>query len=149
MASTQNPTFLEGRGQLVTPETAKNSKVSTGEGTIFPQLNSHLANERTQLAYLRTSLALLSFGITLNRFSRALSEKSNDFDHGSLKDTEGVGLGMVLMGIVILIWGLYRYEKNAKGIENGTYTTPRWGMVLLTLAILVIGAAMSVLMILD
>jgi putative membrane protein len=116
-------------------------------GISLQQMNSHLANERTQLAYLRTSLALLSFGITLNRFSIALREKTETFSHGTLKQTEYVGLGMVVVGIVILLWGLYRYEKNAKGIDNGTYSTPRWGMVLLTLSVLVMGAAMTILMI--
>src|SRR6516165_661830 len=32
-------------------------------------VTDHLANERTYLAFLRTSVGLISFGITINRFS--------------------------------------------------------------------------------
>ena len=53
------------------PSKSSPKVVEMGPATRPPQahLSEHLANERTYLAYLRTAISLISFGITINRFS--------------------------------------------------------------------------------
>src|SRR6187402_322000 len=81
--------------------------------TILSNARSHMANERTHLAYLRTSLSLMSFGITLNRFSIYLREgkMAPVKVPGLLYETEIIGIGIVVVGLVVLCWALYRYRQ--------------------------------------
>jgi putative membrane protein len=106
-----------------------------------------LSNERTHLSYLRTAISLVSFGITLNRFSIYLQEKKDVGTQSGalhLRDTENVGAGMVVLGLLILIWSLYRYRLVSQAIEAGNYN-PRHRMVLiLTLGILFLGGISAV-----
>lgn len=56
----------------------------------------HLANERTHLAYMRTAIAVISLGITMNRFSRYLTETEHIERSGPLdllRSTSQIGLG--------------------------------------------------------
>lgn len=123
----------------------KNATQLTEQRTILSDARSHMANERTHLAYLRTSLSLMSFGITVNRFSIYLSEnKLTTIHHGMLFQTEIVGLGMVLVGVVILIWALYRYRKVNEELLNNKYTLPTTAISLLTMAILILGGVASI-----
>src|SRR5262245_385018 len=73
-----------------------------------PHLSEHLANERTYLAYLRTSISLISFGITINRFSLYLiqSDKVPEraLSHWAMVDVGRVGFGMVVFGLLLMIW---------------------------------------------
>lgn len=106
---------------------------------------SHMANERTHLAYFRTSLSLMSFGISLNRFSLYLRmNKLTSGQFGFLYETEFVGLSMVILGIVILSWALYRFEKVSKAIENHTYSSSKFAMILLTCSIILMGGLSAV-----
>lgn len=101
---------------------------------------SHMSNERTHLSYLRTSLSLLTFGVTLNRFSIYLRENKTESNiHLVLYETQYVGLGMVLLGVGILAWALYRYRKVSREIDVGTYVSPLQSLSFLTLAIIMIG----------
>jgi len=119
------------------------SKHRTGLST----LRSHLSNERTHLSYLRTAISLVGFGITLNRFSIYLQEKRDVAPQASrlgLRNTESVGAGMVALGLLIVVWSLYRYRKVSLEIANGGYD-PRHRMILmLTLALLLCGGVSAV-----
>src|SRR5688572_32871412 len=75
--------------------------------TQVSNLRSHLANERTHLSYLRTTVSLVGFGITLNRFSMYLvqqKELSEQHTRHFLRDAGNAGLGMVVLGLLLLIW---------------------------------------------
>jgi putative membrane protein len=115
--------------------------------TGLSSLRSHLSNERTHLSYLRTSISLIGFGITLNRFSIFLQEKRDVAEQTSrlrLRSTENVGAGMVGIGLVLLVWSLYRYWRVSREIERHQYD-PRNRMVLmLTLGILLCGGLSAV-----
>lgn len=106
---------------------------------------SHMSNERTQLSYLRTSLSLMSFGITLNRFSIFLSESKMEVKtHSILTQTEMIGLGMVVMGIILLGWSLYRFLNVEKEIDSGTYTTAHGAMSFFSIAVLCLGGIITI-----
>ncbi|WPU63565.1 YidH family protein [Peredibacter starrii] len=108
--------------------------------TILSDARSHMSNERTHLSYLRTSLSLMTFGITLNRFSVYLREnKITTTHHGLLHQTEYVGLAIVILGVIILMWALYRFRNVSQQIENNTYTSPKLSLTILTLAIIILG----------
>jgi len=114
-----------------------------------PRLSEHLANERTYLAYLRTSVALISFGVTINRFSLYLMEvrpavtRDQPAPAGAprllLNDTEHVGMGMVFAGLVLLIWSAIRYSRIRAQIQRDTFTSDPLTVWFLTAGVLVLG----------
>lgn len=124
-------------------EPAKTSDQLAAERTDLASLRSHLANERTHLAYLRTTISLIGFGITLNRFSIYLQQNEllTPRHSGLLHDTGNVGIGMVVVGLLLLVWSLYRFWAVSHDIEQDRYV-PRYRMVLgISLALLLLGGA--------
>ena len=110
--------------------------------TALSDLRSHLANERTHLAYLRTSVSLVGFGITLNRFSVFLQEHKmlGQQDHGPLlRNTENVGTGMVALGLLLIVWALYRYWHVNQDIKNKRFRALDGAVVTVTLLFLLLG----------
>jgi putative membrane protein len=112
--------------------------------TGLANLRSHLANERTHLAYLRTAVSLIGFGITLNRFSLFLlqnRELSPEPTRWVLRNTENAGVGMVLLGIVVMAYSLQRFWRVSQDIERVQYVPRYRPVVVLTIAMLVLGGA--------
>lgn len=110
--------------------------------TGLADLRSHLANERTHLAYLRTAVSLVGFGITLNRFSVFLQQQGTVAGDGSgplLRSTENVGLGMVLLGLVLAAWAMYRYWHVDKDIKQGRFRSMNGAVMTLTILFLFFG----------
>jgi putative membrane protein len=122
--------------------------------TSMANVRSHMANERTHLAYLRTALSLLTFGITLNRFSIYIRENkplsvSSPHSLERLYETEFVGIGMVVIGISILIWALFRYRQMEREVESDTYASPMASLMVLSLSIVFLGGLSAAWMILS
>jgi putative membrane protein len=110
--------------------------------TDLATLRSHLANERTHLAYLRTAVSLISFGITVNRFSIYLRENrdlSPESTHFLLRNTENVGSGMVVLGLVLMVWSLHRFWRVSGDIEHGQHVPRYRSVLLLTLGLILLG----------
>jgi putative membrane protein len=82
-----------------------------------------LANERTFLAYIRTALSFIAFGFVIARFSlfaREMSIVAHVAVPGHYASTE-FGTAMAAAGIVIGIYGAYRYiTTNAALIQGET-----------------------------
>lgn len=113
---------------------------------------SHLANERTHLAYLRTGISLISFGVTLNRFSLFLIQSNEMAQFGGrslLRDTKNVGIGMVILGCAMLLWSVSRFNKTAQAIDTLTYRRSSKSVIVFTAAIIVIGVFSTAWMILG
>jgi len=106
-------------------------------------VSDHLANERTFLAYVRTSIALISFGVTLNRFSKFLiSEQQSPSEVRPrlfLGQAGKVGLGMAIFGIALLIWAALRSSRISGEIDRGTYKPDRASFWFLTVGVLGLG----------
>jgi putative membrane protein len=90
-----------------------------------PHLSEHLANERTYLAYLRTAISLISFGITINRFSLYLIQTNKVSEYATerwdMVSVGRVGFGMVIFGLLLMIWAAVHYKRVNNGIEKGNY----------------------------
>lgn len=74
---------------------------------------THLANERTFLAWFRTGLALMALGIAADQFL------GNDLRSGAvvvLLATTLIGAGAALV-----LFGLYRYRRNRLRIDQNTF----------------------------
>ncbi|MNN85851.1 hypothetical protein D3C81_2031850 [compost metagenome] len=67
-----------------------------------------LANERTLLAYIRTGIGLLAIAISLIKL----------FDN---EVTYILGIVFVILSIIPIGYGIYRYKKINKKIENVVY----------------------------
>lgn len=120
----------------------KTSNDLATERTDLAHLRSHLANERTHLAYLRTAVSLIGFGITLNRFSMYLLQNrdlSPDSTRWGLRNTENVGVGMVLLGIVVMAYSLYRFWRVSQDIEGAQYVQRYRPVLALTMGLLALG----------
>lgn len=108
-------------------------------GTATVPVTNHLANERTHLAYLRTSVSLISFGITVNRFSLyLLQQRALEPGHGSrvlLRNTERVGFGMVVLGLALVVVATWRYVHVARQIARGAFVPNHVVPLLVSLAL--------------
>lgn len=113
--------------------------------TGLSDLRSHLSNERTHLSYLRTSISLIGFGITLNRFSGFLQQQGQLAPKTGLmlRNTENVGSGMVVLGLLLVMWALYRYWHVNQDINNGRFRSLDRAIVVVTLLFILLGGLTS------
>jgi putative membrane protein len=109
-----------------------------------PHLSEHLANERTYLAYLRTSIPLISFGITINRFSLYLIQSDKmpqrTTAHFDMIGISRFGVGMVVVGLFLMVWAGVHYSRITRGIDQGTYQPSKLSTWIITAAVLLGGA---------
>jgi putative membrane protein len=116
--------------------------------TGLADLRSHLANERTHLAYIRTAISLISFGITLNRFAVFLEQqgtiKPGQGTQHLLRNTGNVGGGMVMLGLVLTVWSLYRYWHVNRDIVQARFQPLDGAVYTLTVLLLLLGGLSAV-----
>jgi putative membrane protein len=102
-------------------------------------VTQHLANERTYLAYLRTAIALISFGVTINRFSLFLIQSRllpvQDTLRWNLVNIQRAGLGMVIFGIILVGWAVVHYTSINRQIERGNFRPSLWNVWAIAIAI--------------
>jgi len=121
-----------------TPTSNELAQTRTG----LADLRSHLANERTHLAYLRTCVSLIGFGITLNRFAVFLQQNDSIKPGkavGLLRNTQDVGTGMLLLGLALAVWSLYRYWHVTQDIKQARFRPLDKAVLITTLLFIVIG----------
>ncbi len=116
--------------------------------TDLGDLRSHLANERTHLAYVRTAVSLISFGITLNRFAAFLEQqgtlRAGERAGHLLRDTGNIGGGMVLLGLILAAWSLYRYRRVGDDIRNSTFRPMDRAVYIMTVLLILLGGLSAV-----
>jgi putative membrane protein len=83
---------------------------------------THLANERTFLAWLRTGLSLMAVGLAVAGFLPI------DLVPG-FPYVRSFSMLLVLSGTVMVVYGANRYERAFKQIETGTYEPARTAVV--------------------
>lgn len=108
----------------------------------------HLANERTYLAYLRTALAFIAFGFVIARFSLFTREISV-VAHIKIASMHGAstkfGTAMAAVGIIVALYGSYRYIATGAAIDANTNTRmPAWAAIVGGLMVGAIGIIVAV-----
>lgn len=88
-------------------------------------INDHLANDRTFLAWVRTSIAIIGLGFVLVKFSLFLNRLALIIPSGDqqTRATHSTDLGIVsvLVGILITSLALLNYFQIKKQIQSNYY----------------------------
>jgi uncharacterized membrane protein YidH (DUF202 family) len=97
-----------------------------------------MALERSLMAWLRTSVALISFGFTIYKFMDALLEKGGV--NINPQRPRNIGMFLVLLGMGLLVLGLFEYKTAKKQLIEGTGRQPPVSMgMLASVCILFLG----------
>jgi len=106
----------------------------------------YLANERTFLAWVRTSVAVLSLGFVLARFSVWLRELSVQRHPETQVHRAGIslplGVAMMILGGSLSVLAAWRYHVVNRNIERGKVSADRGFVILVTVMIVLLSAAM-------
>ena len=113
----------------------------------------YLANERTFLAWIRTSIAILSLGFVVAKFSVWLRELSVQLTPHLPTRQPGaampIGVAMMVLGGVLALLAAWRYHAVNRAIEAGNVTADRGLVILVTVMVTLLCAAMIVYMLLT
>lgn len=113
-----------------------------------PNVNEHLANERTLLAWVRTGIGIMAFGFVVVKFSLFVREVAGVLGTG-LKGAQyqysaPIGILLVAVGVVCLAFSLLRYHTIARRIEEGTFRRSPLILSAIVILILAIGIVLTI-----
>ena len=113
----------------------------------------YLANERTFLAWIRTSLAIISLGFVVAKFSLWLRELAAQLAPQMQTSQAGasmpIGVTMMALGGVLAVLAAWRYHVVNRAIEHGNVSADRGLVILVTVMVALLCAAMIVYMLLT
>jgi inner membrane protein YidH len=121
-------------------------------GSVAPEKKGteYLANERTFLAWIRTSVAVISLGFLVSRFSLWLFELGSNVRTAkpppSLGTSFVLGEAMMAFGGLLAVLAAWRYHVVNRDIERGRVSADRGLVVLVTVAVAALAAAMMLYM---
>jgi inner membrane protein YidH len=75
---------------------------------------THLANERTYLAWIRSALTAVAVGLGVAKFIPALHE-------GSAWPYVTLGIGFCFLGLLLAIYGVYRLRRVDLALRTGDF----------------------------
>ena len=107
-------------------------------------VSEHLANERTILAWVRTAIAIVALGIAINRFSLFLVEFAKAVPGArtaTLHQAEHLGIALVILGVIVMLGGIWHYLAVARAIDQGDYRPSRLRIVVPALLVVLVGGA--------
>lgn len=93
---------------------------------------THLANERTMLAWLRTGLSLIALGVGAAQFL------DRDLTPGIPSTTLFSG-ALVVCGVFLIVVGGLQYDRGRQAIDTGTYRATSHIMVVVSMVLGVLG----------
>jgi putative membrane protein len=110
-------------------------------------LQVHMANERTFLAWIRTSIGIMAFGFVVEKFALFLDKISYFLgkDHvpeihvHSLGYSSIFGIMLVAMGALMGALSFVRYKKVEREIDDDTYQPSLLLDIMVTMGMLAIG----------
>jgi putative membrane protein len=119
-------------------------KVLMTKNSQIDRQREHQANERTFLAWLRTSIALIGFGFAIARFSLFLRQlhatlTQQDSQVHFIFNSENLGVGLVVFGIVVIALAAWRYNQVFWQIEQGNYRPNRIMVFIITSIVMILG----------
>ena len=101
-------------------------------GDADTRARTHLANERTFLAWLRTGLSLVAVGVAVAGFLPP--DIVPDFPYVTVFASV-----LALSGTGIVIYGGVRYQAAREEIEKGTYVPTATSIVIITAVVALLG----------
>jgi len=115
----------------------------TGSETGDATRRTHLANERTQLAWWRTGFTAIAVGVGVGQVVPQLSG-------GSRWGYAAVGVGYIVYGIAFIIAGTVRQRQVETAVMDARWAAQERSMVLgLTLVGVLLGVLTGLLVMLD
>jgi len=104
-----------------------------------------LAAERTLLAWVRTGLALMGFGFVVARFTLFLHELRGAGPPHGHRFAEGIGVGLVILGVLVLAGAGRRYQRYVAALNAGRdHPVPGASFgLLITLLLIAVGIALA------
>jgi len=111
--------------------------------------SDHLANERTFLAWVRTGVAIMGFGFVVVKFALFIKQISFVItDKQTVLPAKGhsneIGILLVILGAFIVLYAYVRYSITEKQLINKAYKPSSIPALILTLAIVIIGALLTI-----
>jgi putative membrane protein len=105
---------------------------------------THLANERTQLAWWRTGLTAVAVSLAIGRVVPEIGRASVHWPYSV------VGGGFAIYGVMLILYGNTRSRRVTSGLQIGRFSAaPSGAITALTAAGAVLGAATFLLIIVD
>ena len=105
---------------------------------------THLANERTQLAWWRTGLTALAVALAIGRVVPELGGSPTRWPYTA------VGAGFAVYGVGLILYGNLRSREVMKALRTGRYSEASQGTIAaLTGAGIALGLATLALIVLD
>ena len=105
---------------------------------------THLANERTQLAWWRTGLTALAVALGVGRVVPELDKSVTRWPYVV------AGVGFALWGILAIAYGSVHGSALERALAGGRFLrSPRWPLALLTGAGVALGLLTALLILLD
>jgi putative membrane protein len=90
-------------------------------------VNEHLANERTFLAWMRTGIGIMAFGFVVVKFSLFVKQLGLIVGKQLVLQQHGysniIGILLVIVGSASLILSFLEYKRTEKQINSGVYTS--------------------------
>ncbi|MFA4902910.1 MAG: DUF202 domain-containing protein [Desulfobaccales bacterium] len=111
-------------------------------------LQIHMANERTFLAWIRTSIGIMAFGFVVEKFALFIDKIAyflgkDHFPevppHSSLGYSSIFGIILVAMGALMGALSFVRYKKVEREIDDDTYQPSLLLDIMVTMGMLAIG----------
>jgi putative membrane protein len=103
-----------------------------------------MASERTTLAWLRTGLTVLAVAVGIGKIAPDLGSSSN------AKAWAVLGAAYAMVGIGVVVYGLWRGRKVDKAIRAGRFNgLDDWAMWSIGGGLVVLGLATAVLIVID
>jgi len=104
---------------------------------------THLANERTYLAWWRTGIVAIATSVGVGRLVPSLTHKTR-------LPFAIVGAGFALLGVALIVYSLFRARDVHDAIDRGTYARPSDEVLVgLTLVGALLGLSLLVLVLVD
>lgn len=94
-------------------------------------IRTHLANERTFLAWLRSGLTSVALGV-------AAAQLLDPFELGGVELNKVLAVLLVAFGGLLVAIGRWRYRQTAIAIREGNYLTHRRVLEVVVVSVLVI-----------
>jgi putative membrane protein len=105
---------------------------------------THLANERTQLAWWRTGLTSIAVALGVGKVVPDIGDAQTTWPYAA------VGAGFALYGVAMIAYGSWRAREVEASLHEGRFEdVPDWLLGALTVAGILLGALTVVLVIVD